>query len=144
MSAQAMGQFPASYNSTEARTKWREIMDASEHGVPVTIRRQGSVSAVADAERLRRYFSRTCSPNAATYVEDDVYVLVLEGRGFIAEGKTLEEAIEDMVLQLREYQADWGTHYSSAPNHQLNWPIAMLAAVSTDAQLKDWLISGGE
>ncbi|MGO3146519.1 MAG: hypothetical protein ACTIJ6_02450 [Leucobacter sp.] len=144
MSTNAPDKLHASYSSTEARTSWRDIMDSSARGLPVTIRRQDTVTAVTDAERLRQYFFKTLEPHTMTYVEDGVHSLVLDGRGFTAEGSTLDAAIEDMVLQLREYQDDWALHYSSAPNHRSNWPLTMLLSMSTDTQLKDWLINGGE
>ncbi|WP_139833213.1 hypothetical protein [Microbacterium sp. LEMMJ01] len=53
-------------------------------------------------------------PGVVTFVEDGVYVIVLDRRGFLPEGETLEAAIEDMVLQLREYSADWLSHYGTA------------------------------
>ncbi len=144
MSMHTLDSLQATYSSTEARIKWREIMDSSERGLPVTIRRLDTVTAVTDAERLRQYFFKTIAPQTMTYVEDGVHVIVLDHRGFAAEGNTIDEAIDDMVVQLREYQEDWEKHYVGAPNHQVNWPLAMLVSTSTNAQLKDWLINGGE
>lgn len=139
----AVEQVTASYSSTEARTHWRDIMNASSQGVPVTIGCHGSaVSAVVDAERLREYFAETLDPHALTFVEDGVHVIVLDRRGFTSEGETLEDAIEDMVHQLREYAEDWGEHYSTAPNHEKNWALVQMISMSSDSQLREWLIGG--
>src|SRR5690606_22615455 len=118
------------YASTEARTHWRDIMNASTQGVPVTIGRHGSaVSAVTDAGRLREYLAETLDPSALTFVENGVHVIVLNRRGFTSEGETLEDAVEDMVHQLREYAEDWGEHYSVAPNHQDNWALVQMISM---------------
>lgn len=133
-----------SYTSTEARTHWRDIMDASSAGIPVTISRQDSTaSAVTDAEQLRRYLSQSLSPRALTYFENGVHALVLNQRGFVSEGETIEEAIDDMVSQLREYVEDWAEHFSTAPNHADNWALVQLVSLSTDEQVREWLVNGG-
>lgn len=131
------------YTSTEARTHWGDIMDASQSGVPVTIGRKGSaVSAVTDAERLRAYLAETLEPRALTFSENGVYAIVLDRRGFASEGETLDAAIDDMIVQLREYAEDWEEHFSAAPNHQGNWPLVQLLSISSDDQIRDWLIGG--
>lgn len=136
-------QATVSYSSTEARTHWRDIMNASSQGVPVTIGRHGSaVSAVTDAGRLREYLAETLDPHALTFVEGGVHAIILDRRGFASEGETLEDAIEDMLHQLREYVDDWGEHYSTAPNHQDNWALVQMISMSSDSQLREWLIDG--
>lgn len=93
-----------------------------------------------ETEHLRRYLVETCLPNTVRYIEDGVHALVLDGRGFAVEGRNLDEAVEDMIFALREYADDWGDRLSSAPNHQHNWPVAVLTSISTDAQLREWLL----
>ena len=144
MTTQIPNGIKTTYSSTEARTHWRDIMNASDKGLPVSIGRHGAtVSAVTDAERLRKYLSQTLDPHTLTFFEDGLHAIVLEQLGFASEGASLEAAIEDMIVQLREYADDWGTHFSAAPNHADNWALVQLISLSSEAHLREWLISGG-
>jgi hypothetical protein len=122
-----------------ARKDLKRVYDASEAGHTVTLGRDNFVAAVIDAERLRDYFSRTVSPRVRVQFEDDVWVAYMEGRPFVSEGATLEDAIADLILSLREYASDWEARLQSAPNHAGNWGLVQLVQLSSDDQLTEWM-----
>lgn len=129
---------------TEARKDLRSVLDASERGKAVTINRNASISAVVPAERLRSYFFKTVSPRAKIFSEDGRWVVLLEDRPFVSEGLTVDDAVADLVLSLREYAEDWDARLRLAPNHEQNWALVQLVNLSSDAELVKWLEQGGE
>ena len=56
----------------------------------------------------------------------------------VAQGATRDDAIVNMIDQLRLYSASWPT-LAGTPEHAGNWPLAQLVAVSTDEQLSAWI-----
>ena len=99
---------------SSARENLKEVLDATEHGVSVSVARQGNVSVVLPLDRLRDYFFRTVS------------------------------ALTDLALVVREYAADWDIRLKDAPNHQQYWALGQLVKYSTDEQLREWFETGGE
>jgi hypothetical protein len=45
-----------------------------------------------------------------------------------------------MVAALREYAEDWPEHLLEAPNHKENWGLVQMISLSTDEQLRAWLV----
>lgn len=64
--------------------------------------------------------------------------VVFEDQPLAAQGVTREAAIDGMIDELRLYSASWPT-LARTPEHAGNWPLAQLVAVSTDAQLIEWI-----
>lgn len=56
-----------------------------------------------------------------------------------ADGRTFDEAIEEMIQALREYAQDWQDRLSDAPNHLGNRGLVQLVGLSDDDQLREWL-----
>ena len=52
---------------------------------------------------------------------------------------TLDGAIDELIVGLRQYAFDWTERLHSAPNHQENWGLVQLIGLSTEAQLRDWI-----
>ena len=50
-------------------------------------------------------------------------------------------ALDDLVDALRDYAADWNDHLHIAANHEANWAVAALVELSTDEQLRSWLLT---
>jgi hypothetical protein len=48
-----------------------------------------------------------------------------------------------MINALREYAEDWQERLLDTPNHQNNWALVQLISLSTDDQLRDWLVGLG-
>lgn len=45
-----------------------------------------------------------------------------------------------MIDALREYPEDWQDRLLDAPNHRDNWVLVQLVTLSTDDQLRSWLV----
>lgn len=129
---------------SSARENLKEVLDATEHGVSVSVARQGNVSVVLPLDRLRDYFFRTVSPRISIFTENTLTVALMVDSPFAAEGVDLDRALTDLALVLREYAADWDTRLKDAPNHQQYWALVQLVKYSTDEQLREWFETGGE
>jgi prevent-host-death family protein len=126
--------------SATAREHFAEVLDAAANGRAVTIGRRGHpTAAVMDAETVRRFLAREVPANARVAIEDGRYIVILEGEPFVSEGRALDEAIDDMVVVLREYSEDWFARLKVAPNHEHRWGLATLVKLSSDQQLAQWL-----
>ncbi len=123
-----------------ARDNIKLILDAAERGQAVTIERSARRSAVVDAERLRDFFLATVPSMAEVVHEGGAWVITMPGRPIAAEAASYDEAIAELVDALREYAADWNDRLHSAPNHRDNWGLVQLISLSTDEQLRDWLV----
>ena len=62
------------------------------------------------------------------------------GLPLLAEGDSVSDAVDDAVAVLREYAEDWVDHLGSAPNHADNWGLVQLVSLSSDEQLREWLV----
>ncbi|MDO5618094.1 hypothetical protein [Kocuria sp.] len=128
-----------SYSSSEARQNFKQVLDAAENDFLVSVRRGSAHTALVSAPHLRRYLELTCPAHARTVLEDNGYVIFMEGLPFAAEGSTLQEALDDLIVVLREYAADWGARLRLAPNHADRWGLVQLINLSSDQELIDWL-----
>lgn len=132
------------YNSyTEARTHLKDLLDAAEQGCTATVRRESSVSVMVDAERLRRYLAVVTASRAEVVAEAGGWSVFIPGLPVAADAVGFGEAIAEMVDALREYAVDWQERLRETPNHRDNWGLVQLIALSTDAQLRDWLVGEG-
>jgi predicted RNase H-like HicB family nuclease len=126
-------------NYTVARTHLKEVLDAAADGELVTVRRDASKAAVVDANRLR-HFLATCVPSSAQVVhEGGGWSAFIPGLPVAADGATFEEAIDELVVAIREYADDWRARLRHAPNHSDNWGLVQLVDLSDDDQLRVWL-----
>lgn len=141
MSPSAAVDYPS---FTSARTHFKDVLDATEQGRSVTVARDGQVSVVVPADRLRGFFFRTVSPRVEVTSEHGRIIALMSGRTFVSEGATVDDALSDLVLSLREYAEDWEARLQQAPNHRDNWSLVQLVKLSSDAQLLEWFERGGE
>lgn len=126
-------------NYSDARSHFKAMLDAAARGVPATVQRDRMVAAVVDAERLREGLGRVC-PKAETVSEAGGWSVFLPGVPVAADGVTFDDAIDEMVDALREYAEDWQDHLLDASNHKGNWALVQLVCLSSDAQLRGWLV----
>jgi hypothetical protein len=49
----------------------------------------------------------------------------------------------EIIEALREYAEDWHERLLNAPNHRDNWGLVQLISLSSDDQLRDWLVGSG-
>ncbi|HEU4346736.1 MAG TPA: hypothetical protein VFR35_03010 [Actinoplanes sp.] len=125
---------------TDARAHLKDLLDAAERGRVATVRRDAGRTAVVDVERLRTSLA-TLSPSRAQVVaEAGGWSVFIPGLPVAADGATFEEAIVEMIDALREYAEDWQERLLDAPNHRNNWGLVQLISLSTDDQLRDWLV----
>jgi hypothetical protein len=133
----------ATYSSAaSARQNFKQMLDGAAAGVPVTVRRDKEVFALTQADKLRRHFAETTSPRLRLGQEDGVWIASMDHRPFVAEGRSEEEAIYNLVEDLREYAEDWAEHYEAAPRHKREWGLVQLVSLSTDSELVEWLCEG--
>jgi hypothetical protein len=45
-----------------------------------------------------------------------------------------------MIVALREYAEDWQDRLLDAPNHANNWALVQLITLSSEVQLREWLV----
>jgi len=124
--------------ASEARAHLKDVLDSNARGITVTVRRDDLVSAVVPADRLRDHLTHAVPARVSLLSEGGGVVAIMEGRPFVSEGATVEEALGDLILSLREYAEDWDDHLRNAPNHAGNWALVQLVKLSTDEELIDW------
>lgn len=125
---------------TEARKHIKDLVDAAEDGRPASVRRDARRAAVVDADRLRHMLGLLRPSNAEAVPEANGWSIFLPGLPIAADGTTFDETLDEIVIVLREYAVDWSDHLRHAPNHADNWGVVQLIELSTDEQLKAWLV----
>ncbi|MEV0274830.1 prevent-host-death protein [Streptomyces sp. NPDC050610] len=128
---------------TEARTHFKDLLDAAGEGRVATVRRDADRAAVVDVERLRHYLSLGCPAKAQAVAEPGGWSIFIPGLPVAADGASFDEAIGEMVDALREYAEDWQDRLRTAPDHYDSWGLVQLIALSDDQQLGDWLVGTG-
>jgi predicted RNase H-like HicB family nuclease len=125
---------------TDARSHLKDLLDAAERGRVATVRRDSRTTALVDRERLR-YFLASVSPSRAQVVaEDGGWSVFIPGLPVAADGASFDEALDEMIVAMREYAEDWQARLLDAPNHANNWGLVQLVTLSDDQQLREWLV----
>ncbi len=125
---------------TDARAHFKDLLDAAERGQVATVRRDSRTTAFVDQERLR-YFLASVSPSHAQVVaEAGGWSIFIPGLPIAVDGTDLDEALDEMIVALREYAEDWQDRLLDAPNHANNWGLVQLVMLSSDVQLREWLV----
>jgi predicted RNase H-like HicB family nuclease len=128
---------------TDARAHLKDLLDAAERGRVATVRRDAGRTAVVDVERLRAVLAALIASRTQVVAEAGGWSVFIPGIPVAADGATFEEAVSEMVDALREYAEDWQERLLDAPNHRNNWGLVQLISLSTDDQLRDWLVGPG-
>lgn len=127
------------YSVSEARQKFKDVLDAAVEGRPVTVTRDHRHVAAVDADRLTYFLTRLIPAKARLVAEGGGWSIMLPDLPIAADGVTLEEALDEMVDALRDYADDWTDRLRLAPNHTDNWGLVQIIELSSDKALKDWL-----
>jgi hypothetical protein len=100
------------------------------------------LAAQDNAGRLRQFLTSVATWHAEAQQERDRsgWVLHIPSTGLVGNGTTFDAAIDDLIGELREYADDWA-ELRSAPNHRDNLGLVLLVILSTDAELRGWLLS---
>jgi hypothetical protein len=125
--------------ATEARARFKDVLDAAEGGRATSIIRDRVHFALVDGERLRSALAQLVEADARLVAEAGGWSAFLVGRPISASGNTIEEAIDDLLVAVREYAEDFNDHLSTVPNHAANWQFVQLVALSDDDDLREWL-----
>jgi predicted RNase H-like HicB family nuclease len=104
-----------------------------------TVQRETDRAAVVDAERLRVSLVGVL-PAPQVVAEDGGWSVFLPGVPIAADAATFDEAIDEMIIALREYADDWQGRLLDAPNHRNNWALVQVVELSGDEQLREWLV----
>ena len=56
-----------------------------------------------------------------------------------AEGSSLDGAVGEFVIALREYGEDWEERLHAAPNHRSNWVLVCFLGLMSDSELEGWI-----
>ncbi|GAA4194901.1 prevent-host-death protein [Microbispora amethystogenes] len=137
-----MGVHLAGYTETQARLG--ELLDAAERGRSATARFGDRTVAVVDGECLRRFLARTCPSKVQVGAEAGGWSAFIPGLPFAADGSTFDEAIDELIDAVREYAEDWQDRLLDAPGHRDNWGLVQMFCLSSDEQLREWLIGLGD
>lgn len=127
---------------TQARQHLRAVLDAASSGFVTTIDRDDERFLVVSAQRQREDLATLRPANAAVVAEGGGWAVVLPGLPVHGDGDTFDDAIDDAVLALREYAEDWNARLRNAPNHRQHHAVVELVELSTDEQLRDWILGG--
>jgi predicted RNase H-like HicB family nuclease len=125
---------------SEARAGLKDLLDAAQRGRLATVRRGAVTAAVVDGERLRYFLAKVWPARAQVVAEDGGWSVFIPGLPLAADGASFDEAITEMVDALREYAEDWQEHLLDAPNHRNQWGLVQMISLSTDDQLREWLV----
>jgi len=125
---------------TAARSNLRDLFDTAHSGRVTTVARDRERFAVVDAGLLRAQLAALRPSGAVVVAEGGGWAAFLPGLPIAGDGADLDGALEDLIDALREYAADWNERLLDAPNHRDNWSLVALTELSTDDQLKDWLL----
>jgi predicted RNase H-like HicB family nuclease len=125
---------------TDARAHLKDLLDAAERGQVATVRRDTRTTALVDQERLRHFLSVVCASRAQVVAEEGGWSVFIPGLPVAADGSSFDEALDEMILALREYAEDWQDRLLDAPNHAGNWGLVQLVSLSDDDQLRKWLV----
>lgn len=121
------------------REHLKDIIDAAAEGRPASVTRDRVRVAAVDADRLAHFLTHVRPANAEVVSENDGWTVFIPGLPLAADGATLDEALDEMVLALRDYAEAWTQRLRLAPNHADNWGLVQIIEFSTDAGLKAWL-----
>ena len=123
----------------EGRDHLKDVLDAAAEGRPASVTRNRTRVAVVDADRLSYFLSRVRPANAEVVPENDGWSIFIPGLPIAADGSTLDEALDEAVLALRDYAEAWSERLRLAPNHADNWGLVQIIEFSSDERLKAWL-----
>ena len=130
----------ASY--TAARTQFRAVLDAASAGLVTTLCRDDDRFVVVPAEQLRAQLADLRPAQAEVVQEGGGWAVILPGLPIHGDASSFDEAVDDAMVALREYAADWNERLRLAPNHAQHRDVVELVELSDDDQLRDWLLGG--
>lgn len=126
---------------SDACAHFEDLLDAAGSGRVVTVRTDPGGVAVVDVRRLRRFLASRIPSRAHVRSEAGGWSVSLPALPVSTDGTPFDGAVDEMIDALREYADDWQDRLLYAPNHSGNWGVVHLIALSSDEQLRDWIVT---
>lgn len=123
--------------ATEVRGSWAATLNAAADRRPVVFHRGDQDFALLPVALLRDVLRRAV-PAPEIIAEDDCWTVLLPGHPVAADGLTLDDALRDFILGLRDYADAWKERLHRAPNHQHAAALVHHVVMSNDDDLLAW------
>lgn len=131
----------SSTTATDVRQQWRQHLDRAAEQLPVTFHRGDEQFTVVSTPLLQSALRRVV-PAPVVVAEDDGWSIFLDGYPVAADGRDLDEAIDDFLVAVTDYADAWVDRLHGAPNHQHGALLVQLVATSSPDELRTWV--GGD
>ena len=125
---------------TDARTHLKELLDAAEEGRPAAVVRQNRSTALVDRRRFVGYLMALNAGRVELVPDGDSWVAVVADSPVAAEGDNAADAVEELIVALRENAEDWSARLRLAPTHAENWGLVQLVDHCSDDELRVWML----
>lgn len=89
---------------------------------------------------LREELSRLMPSRAVVVAEGGGWSAIVPGVPVHGDAATFDAAVVDLIQALREYAVDWNEDLHAASNHRQHRTLVELVELSSDAQLREWLL----
>lgn len=129
---------------THTREHLRDVLDAAGSGLVTSVTRGNEQFVVVRAEQQRRMLSLLRPADAQVVAEGGGWAVIFPGLPLHGDGETFDAAVDDALDALREYADAWNDHLHRAPNHADNRPVVELVELSSDDELREWVLGGEE
>ncbi len=124
---------------SEARKNFRALLDRSaQHRAVGVAPRNGTSSVIVETQSYKDLL-RHQLPTAVAVAENGGWSLWLEGVPVGVDGDTLNEAVDELIDDLRVYADQWNEQLHLTPNHQRFLPLVHFIELSTDTELRGWI-----
>ena len=127
---------------TAARQNFRSLLDAASAGFVTSLTRDTEQYVLVPAEQLREELVSLRPSGAEVVAEGGGWAVVIPGLPVHGDGVSFDDALDDAVAALRDYAHDWNERLRTAPNHARHRAVVQVVELSTDLQLRDWLLGG--
>lgn len=138
-----MGQAGDRSTATDVRRSWRARLDQAATRLPVLFTRGADEFSVLPVGLVRDALRRSVPPPVVV-AEDEGWSVLLEGHPVAADGRELDEAVDDFVAALQDYADAWVERLHDVPNHRDAALLVHLVATSSADQLRSWVVGGTE
>lgn len=125
---------------TETRQKLRWVFDAAHEGLITTVTRDNERFIVQSADVRGAELRRLLPSQAVVVAEGGGWAAYIPGVPVHGDAESFNDAIDDLIVGLREYAEDWNERLHAAPNHAGHRSHVELVELSDDMQLREWLI----
>ena len=127
---------------THTRDHLRDVLDAAGSGLVTSVTRGSEKFVVVPAEQQRKMLSLLRPADAQIVAEGGGWAVIFPGLPVHGDGDTFDAAVDDALEALREYAQAWNDHLHSAANHADNRAVVEVIELSSDDELRTWVLGG--